>query len=261
MTRQYRPRFRKQLTGTPCGPANCNMAAAAMFADRQSLGIINVSPDQMREFSGTAGKCLDADPNNDGTNLRTAATALAHVGLHIELRSDIDWAAVVGGLDIGLSFIGHGDYDRVPVGLRGDKAFTGLHSVVFTERDAARGRILTYDGLDDARRSGVPQGPIWWPDHVVYEYLTAFPGVALTGAFSRRRMVRPIVRLVNIRDKPTRASAIIENTMQASGETFEYGGTVMGESIGGDRRWWRIWLPLKTRLGYVHASVVAYAGG
>lgn len=261
-SRQYRPGFEKQLTGTPCGPANCNMAAAAVFADRQTLGLVQKTPDQMRTLSGTAGECTDNIPGNDGTNMANAATALSRVGITLVIRDDIDMPDVWAALDIRKGAIAHGDYDRVPIGLRGDREFLGFHSVYLNEHDRANRRILVYDGLDDGRADRptgrrAPVGPIWWPDSVVAAYMAAFPGGPLTAGFTTLQYVAPSVPVANVRSGPSRARAVISRAVRRERDRHEYGGIVTGERIAGDARWFRVWVSELNppRIGYMHASV------
>lgn len=261
MVRHYRPPFDKQLTGSLCGKANCNMCAAGRFANRQTLGALNYTGDEMRTLSGTAWKCADADPKNDGTNLKDAAVALSKLATPIVIRDDITWSEVITGLD-KVGFICHGDYDRVPIGLRGDREFLGLHSVFFNERDAVGGKgILVYDSLDDARADlptghPAPQGPIWWPESVAKAYAEAFPGPNITGAFGRLRRVRPVVPVANIRSGPTRKRPVIARAISSHHDVNEWGVLVHGERIGRNDVWYRVWVPELRRIGFMHDSVV-----
>lgn len=261
MGRHYRPPFDGQFTGTLCGKANCNMCAAGRFANRQTLGAVNMTGDQMRTLSGTAWKCGDADKTNDGTNLVDASVALKKVGVPIVIRDDISWPEVINGLSF-VPFICHGDYDRVPLGLRGDREFLGFHSVMFNERDVIGGRgILVYDSMDDGRAdrpTGIraPQGPIWWPESVAKAYAEAFPGPNITGAFGRLRVVQPVVPVANIRSGPSRARSVIARAIRSQRDRNEWGALVHGERIGRNDVWYRVWVPELRRVGFMHDSVV-----
>lgn len=259
----YRPRFQKQLTGTVCGHANCNMAAASRYAARETLGRVDPTSDAMRTLSGTAGECVDADKTNDGTTMADAATALAAIGIHTEIERDLNVSDVFNMLDAGHAAIAHIDYEVVPAPLySGDREFRGLHSVYFNEHDRTNARTLCYDALDDARPDMptgkiAPQGPLWWPDWLVTRALQSYPGPAVMAMFTTRRRLRTArgVPTARIRQKPTTASPII-GRLYSTSPTLDHGGSEPGQRINGDARWFRVWVPKLARIGYMHASVV-----
>jgi hypothetical protein len=123
----YRPRFKKQLTGTALAGSNCNMACAAMLADRMTLGQVNVSPDRMRHWSGdTSGM----------TKPGAAITALAHYNLHVNAYDVSDHFGIDdirAALKIFRAVSLSGDYGVVPEYLEGDKSFTGNHQIFINE--------------------------------------------------------------------------------------------------------------------------------
>lgn len=238
---RYQPKFKPQLTGTPLGPDNCNMAAAAVFADYQTLGAIDETADQMRAFSGdTVG----------GTNITDAATALAHVGLHLNIVRN-GAISVLNDALLTLGAIVHGDYDQVPNALKGDVAFEGLHSIFACYRGL--NDTLVYDSLDDGRAASVPKGPILWPNSVLDAYASKFPG-GITYGLTTLWRVHVIVGAANIRPTPSTAMDPIDTLPRNA--IVPYGKIVIGQSVAGDARWFRVWDSRKNRLGYMHASVV-----
>lgn len=262
----YLANFEKQLTGSACGPYNCNMAAAAMAVQQVTMGATDTTPDALRKLSGTAGECTDRIKGNEGTTIQNAATAMAKVGVHLSVFDSGDnqgFDDVVEYLKKGRFAIAHGDYDQIPVQLRGDKDFAGFHSVFFHEYRGAvnlfngtRGpAVRVGDGLNDGRRSGIPSGYVWWPAAVARNYMAKFPGGGFTFGLIDLRTLRSRVATANVRDRATRQSSVIA-TLKSGAPSLVWGAAMLGETIGGDRRWFRVWVPQLARHGYMHASVV-----
>jgi len=255
----YRPRFRKQLTGSPLGNSNCGPASAATLADRWSLGAINKTPDQMRVLTGDV---------QGGTTIRQLATALAKVGVPLTIfdyDDGMDKDRFRSLVRSGVGAIANIDYSPLPECLEADKSFEDLHSVYVNEWAAnvnlctggSGPGFLTWDPLADGRRAGIPKGPNWWPESVLFAALEQFPGRGWTiGTWTKRTLRKraSVSSWVWIRPKATRASTPIG---RLTTQVLQHGGTVIGESVGGDKRWYRVWVPGKGVVGYCHASVVA----
>lgn len=247
----YRPRPKKQLTGSALGGKNCNMSAAAVLADRDTLGIVNVTADAMRKASGdTVG----------GTDQGGAVTALAKYGISVNVFDGNDgrtWADVITFLKSGRAVSASGVYSEVPLALRGDKDFTGTHQVYFNEVDSS-GRVLCYDGLDDGRYSGIPKAPIWWPGAVARDFMAAFPGSGLTFLAAKRRRAVVKVDVANIRSGPSVDSPVIATAKV--GQSFYRGSkAVVGGAVGNNRVWHPVWVPALAKVGYMHSSIVTLA--
>jgi len=282
----YEPLFRKQLTGTPCGHANCNMAAAAHLADRATLGLIRKTPDQMRTLSGTAANCLDANQLNDGTSQADALRALAKCGLvptQYDRTDGFDASEFRAAIQSGRGAIVAGDYDRVPVGLRGDREFLNFHgifanewraSVVIPPRYEFKGytgpAYRTWDSLNDGRidnpsRKVAPKGPIWWPAPVMH----AFAEAMATGSGNFLAIVADLgsatVRVstgkANVRDVAALTGAIIATRFSGAKLEASPLPDIGGAAGSGDTRWFRVWLPELARVGFMHASVITVTGG
>lgn len=275
----YEPLFRRQLTGTACGHANCNMAAAAHLADRATFGLVQRTADQMRTLSGTAAECTDADPRNDGTSQGDALVALAKLGLAPTAYDRSDGLApseLRAYVVEGLGAIVMGDYDRVPLGLRGDREFLGFHSVWANEWTASvmvapRLEFAGYtgpayrvwDSLNDGRAdrpSGkiAPKGPIWWPEPVMAAYAEAMAAGAGNLLVIVPDRVRATVRVnvANVRTGPGLSFPVF--TRRSRGTVLPASALPdIGAAVGGERRWWRVWAG--ERVGYMHASVVTIA--
>lgn len=252
----YLAGFERQLTGTPCAGYNCNMAAAAMLADQATLRLVQTTPDRLRALTGTAGTCVDGTIGNEGTTVKQAAAALARVGVHVTAYDPSDgvtWAQLMSWLGQGRFAIVEGDYDRIPLALRGDKDFEGLHSE-FWQRVTST-TIRVGDPLNDGRRAGIPKGYVEYPLAIARAYAEKFPGPGIAVAVIDLRRLRKRVAVANIRIGSSRKTAVI-GQLTTTATRLAWGGVVHGESIGGDDRWYRVWFPRAARIGYGHASVV-----
>lgn len=249
----YTATFRKQGTGSVLGWKNCGAAAGAMLVDQGSLGNHKPTPDGFRarthDFSG-------------GLIIGQIGSAIESygVGVHVFDASDgLDWGDLVSYLKVGRFAVVQGDYDQVPFALRGDKDFRDFHSVVYHQ--IAGSRIRVGDGLNDGRRPGIPKGWVWWPLEVAKNYVERFdrqvPGNGLHAAvLDRKRLkARPVSPNTQVRSGPGRSYPAIGSFGGAS--TVIWGDTVVGESVGGSRVWYRVWLPSAAKIGFCHSSVVS----
>lgn len=245
----YRPRPKKQLTGSALGSKNCNMSAAAVLADRDTLGVVDVTADAMRKASGdTVG----------GTGQDGAVTALSKYGITVDAFDYLDgkgWVDVVAFLKSGREISASGVYGEVPLALRGDKDFTGTHQVYFNEIRASDGALLAFDGLDDGRRPGIPKAPIWWPAAVARDFMAALPGAGFTFLVGRKRRATAKVAVANVRASASTSSATIAQLTR--GQSLARGSkAVIGGAVGTNRVWYPVWVPGKAIVGYMHSSVV-----
>ena len=260
MQRYYRPSpFRKQLQGsTPCSNQNCNMCTAANIADRLTLGGQKKSCDYMRKVSGyPMSHCYDNILSNNGTTLANAVTSLAHIGINataFDRNDNKGWAEVVKYLEAGRPVAAHGEYDAVPMNLRGDKVYKGYHAVLFNEINDAHDKVFVWDSLNDGRRPSIPNGPIWWPTHVAKAYMDHFIGTPFT--FLIVPFWRAEVRTegAKVRSGPHLTDAVLR-TMHTD-ERLQRGSHVHGTNIGGSDVWYRVWEPTTAKVGYIHASVI-----
>lgn len=245
----YRPKAKKQLTGSALGGKNCNMAAAAMFADRDTLGVVDVTADAMRKASGdTFG----------GTTQDGAMTALAKYGVNADAYDGADgqtWANVVAALKAGRPVSASIVYGEVPLALRGDKDFTGTHQVYLNEVRSLDGAVLTYDPLCDGRKAGIPKMPNWWSAAVVSDAMRAFPGVGFWFLVGRRRRATAKVDIANIRSGPSTSTAVIGRLTK--GKSLARGSkAVIGGAVGANRVWYPVWVPGIAKVGYMHSSII-----
>lgn len=222
------------------------MAAAAVWLDDQTLGRSKVSAAQMRVAS------LDTD---GGTNMAGAATAIHRIsGYSLDIFYGMRWDAFLARLLHTRGAIVHGEYRQIPINARGDREFVGRHSVYVKPRDATA--VWVADSLNDGRidmPSGkrAPNGWIAWHHDVLRRYAETFPNGMVVG-FLRRTYLRPAYARVNVRTGPGRVFAI----RRTIGPTviLRHGGAVIGENVGGDRRWYKVWD--RNAPGWMHASVI-----
>lgn len=254
MEANYVPRHDTQYEpATACSKYDCNMAAAADALRWWSLGLTNRSHQDMRALqAGGIAECTDVSHLNDGTDIADALHVLVeHFGVTATAYDYTDgqtWESVLAALDRGEFVISHGVYGAVPPALRGplSRTFTGRHSVAFQRRIVADGvpSVRVGDGLSDAW--------MYWPEAIARQYMLSFPGEGFTFLRVTRRNVASKGGLANVRAQPTTTSPILRRISTAS--RLHCGGSVIGQSIGGNRAWYRVYAG-KLGIGYVHTSV------
>lgn len=250
----YRPVFFGQLNnplvvtdGIDCGPVAFRHAVR-----RWSLGVLDYTVSQIRSAMGKpTGQTSLYDH-------ATAARKLLRINLPVFDRYDsFSVAALNAHLAAGGFATALGDYDEVPVALRGDKNWLGNHLVMVNELVAGNAAApLVYDSLDDGRRAGIPKGPIVWPAPVLPNYLVNLSDrrdLDVTVAIWPRRRLKARAGSANVRAGATTLSPVVG--VLAAGRQIEHGGTNLGQTIGGDRRWYRVWWPDTGQVAFVHASV------
>lgn len=248
----YRAEFEKQGTGSALGWKNCAAASGAMLADQASLKLVDPEPDAFRRATGDFSGGLTISQVGD-TLEQTYG-----IGVTVYDASDgYTWDALLADLKRGKFMVVNGDYDVVPYKLSGDKDFRGLHSE-FWHRVTTAG-IVVGDPLCDGRRAGIPNGYVTYPFNIAREYVEKFdrqvPGTGLHACVMdlKRLKARPRIT-TNVRRSPTRASGILGTISGLT--TLVWGGTLKGESIGGNSTWYKVWFPRTSSFGYCHSSVV-----
>jgi len=249
MGKFYKPSFEKQLTGSDLASFNCAAASGAMLTDRATLGIKDPSPDRFRRKTGD---------DKGGLYMGAVGNALEAFGVDAivwDADDHLRWKRVKTMAQRGQSLVIAGDYEEIPLKLRGDKDFRDDHSV-FLYRMFTKVSIIG-DPLNDGRRPGIPDGWVQWPNEVVYAYVRRFDLQTQGGihaATARLDWVKPRsqVRAADVRTKPEKDAPIIGQLEW--GKRLNTGGTVVGETIRGQERWFKVWM--KSQIGYIHSSVV-----
>lgn len=249
MGKYYKPGFEKQSTGSSLQWFNCAAASGAMLADQATLGIRDPTPDRFRKLTGD---------KVGGLHMSSVGNALETLGIDAMVYDNdnhLRFPILKTKVERGQMAVIAGDYEVLPHELRGDKDYRGDHSV-FLWRIFKNVSIIG-DPLNDGRRPGIPKGWIRWPNSVLYQYVRRFDQHTTGGihaTFMRREFVRARSQVAGsfLRAKPEKSAAIV-GTLDAGKKLFT-GGTVVGESIRDNERWFRVWWP-KTGIAYLHTSV------
>lgn len=175
----YRPTFRKQLDGSSCQSANCGPASSAMASQRAREGADpgnkwpwpptpRVIRDRIKAVFGIGCK---------GTTFAQNESACATLyAVDLQPRYNLPWATFRSLIASGRGAVVAIQYSALSYARKGDKNFTGGHSVYVNERRASDGKFLVYDPLADGRRTGIPKGPQWWSATELQKAMYAYPG-------------------------------------------------------------------------------------
>lgn len=266
---------------------NCNPTAAAMGADRETLGKTDIRGGQVRARTGdTSG----------GTTLRQVEAALRS-GWGIDLAYEL--GAPITKMDTYLRSGRGVVVQGASKATRGTKwqaseTFGGNHSWWVNE---ARGwslrsglyipeDYLVYDPLADGRRKGIAKSPFWLPRSYLLRFLALLdvngkgnllgPGKAYmmwtrdtephfhpkhggkkaTPFPDRTRAKPPAGRRVNVRTEPNLSAKIV--SLLDDYALFEaYQVTSTGQSVAGSR----VWYGNHDGNRWVHSSGLSHVGG
>lgn len=252
MAKFYRAEFEKQGTGSTLAWKNCSAASGAMLADQASLKLKDPEPDAFRRATGDFSGGLMISQVGDTLEQDYG------IGNTVYDASDgYTFDLLVADLKRGKFAVVNGDYDVVPDRLSGDKNFTGLHGE-FWHRVTTTG-IIVGDPLCDGRRPGIPNGYVEYPFPVAREYVNKFdrqvPGNGIHACVMDLKRIKARANITtNVRKAASRSSAILGRISGTT--TLVWGGTVQGESVAGNRTWYKVWFPKTSSFGYCHSSVV-----
>lgn len=175
----YLPRPRRQLDGSRYASANCGPVSTSLGMDWSTGGKVHPSPAAVRDAMGGTWSG-PGDATNLGDNARAWATYrddAREKGLRLGsyTRRLMDpWSEVIDALDAGYGVVLQVSYPtitaRAPT-LSGDPAFKGLHVIFLAAIRRRKGNVqlLSFDGLYDGRRAGIPKGAQWVPAWVLKE--------------------------------------------------------------------------------------------
>ena len=255
----YKAAFRKQLDGSNLAGENCGAASGAMIVDQGSLGAKKPTASAFRKLTGDF---------SGGLFIATIGNTIERYGVGVQVwdgNDGLTWTTLLSRLKAGRFAVVNGNYAVVPTRLTGSDTFNGLHSVAYHQYSASRNAILVGDPLCDGRRlpSGrtAPKGWQWWPVSIARAYVESFDRkVAGTGLHAaildrKRLKARPVSPFTNIRSGPGGSYPIIDKF--GGTQTVIWGVTVQGESVAGNRVWYRVWAPNAARVGFCHSSVVS----
>jgi hypothetical protein len=89
----------------------------------------------------------------------------------------------------------------------------------------------------------------------VEKFDSQIPGKGLHVALMDLKRLRARTGVkANIRSERKRGDNIIARISGST--TLVWGWAQTGESVGGNNVWYRVWVPTRSRVGYVHSSVV-----
>lgn len=184
----YRPVFRKQGDGSRCAWENCGPASHAMASQRDHKGIDPNTPGPWPPLPPAIRNKINLFC--PGTSLeQNRAACLALYNTNMLIRYALPWSSF-----ISLLLAGHGAVVSIsyaviaPTVFDGSPGFTGRHSIYVNEVRTSDGAFLVYDPLADHRRAGIPQGPQWWPGHLLKAAAGAYPGAGygyVTSSYTR----------------------------------------------------------------------------
>ena len=175
----YRPTFRKQLDGSACQGTNCGCASSAMASQRAREGSDPATkyawPPTSKAVRAHIQAMFDTGCRASlfSQNERVCA-ALYKVDL--QPRYNIPYATFRGMILAGRGAVAAIQYSVIsPTRFDACPGFGGGHSVYVNER-REDGSYLVFDPLADGRRSGIPNGPKWWPGSLLRDAMYAYPG-------------------------------------------------------------------------------------
>lgn len=244
----YKPTFEKQATGSELQWFNCGAASGAMLTDQATLGIKDPSVDRFRKKTGDT---------EEGLHMSAIGNALEAFGVDAVVFDNDDrlkYWQLVKRVRLGQHAVIAGDYEVLPQHLRGDKDYEGYHSV-FLWRVFNKYAVIG-DPLNDGRRPNIPEGWIRWPIEVLYDYVKRFDEQVSGGihaCFMRRSFVKPRSQVIEaaIRAEPEKHAQLL-GTLRY-GKRLVTGGTIVGEQVAGQERWFKVWYPPEG-IGYIHTS-------
>jgi hypothetical protein len=249
MGKFYKPTFEKQATGSDLEWFNCGAASGAMLADQATLGIKDPTPDRFRKKTGD---------KSGGLHMSAIGNGLEAFGIDAIVFDNDDrlkFPKLVQRVQLGQHAVIAGDYEVLPPELRGDKDYEGNHSVFLWR--VFQNECVIGDPLNDGRRPNIPKGWIRWPNEVLYDYVKRFDQQVTGGihaCFMRRSFVKPRSQVMEakIRLEPEKFAPVIGTLTY--GKRLVTGGTIVGEVILGQERWFKVWYP-PAGIGYIHTSM------
>lgn len=176
----YRPAFRKQLDGSECQGDNCGPASSAMASARAREGVDPANkwpwPPSPRVIRDRIQAVLGSNRCGGTTFSQNEGAVSTLYAVDLQPRYNVPWATFRSLITSGRGAVVAIQYSALSYARKGDKNFTGGHSVYVNERRTSDGKYLVYDPLADGRRSGIPKGPQWWSATELQKAMYAYPG-------------------------------------------------------------------------------------
>lgn len=285
MTVPARPRHQPQnpaLSGDPLGWLSCTAYSMAMLIDKATLGAMRPSGAEVRRHTG--------DTTGGLTLPQVARVATTIYMVPVELHTGASAATPAyaqAQLATGRGMVVQGNTSALLDTPHRSTSGPVNHAVYVNELDGTKG-ALVYDPAADGRRTGIDQGPSWWPWSLVLGFAAALrpygdadPRVVGAGriyvglgpdtephAHLRYGGLRTVpfpdrctawnaspARLVNVRARPTTAAPIVQRLRV--GAPFVAYQRATGQPVAGSRTWYGD----HDGTRWVHASGLRNLGG
>jgi hypothetical protein len=179
----YQPKHQKQLNGSATAGEDCWVRSVSMAIDFATKGAQVPSVDAIRNRANNpSGGGNTADQERAAESYDTPGETGQRQPVKYDRKVGAPWGDFTGPLQNGdkavVLSIDYGIVNDKKPGLSGDPGFDGNHSVMFLgSREGGDGiELKAYDSLYDGRRSGIPNGPQWWPQWLAKDAAAAFAG-------------------------------------------------------------------------------------
>ena len=181
----YRPAHQTQLDGSATQGEDCWVRTASMAVDFATYGgkvpSVKAIRDRADVPSGAGNtadqeRAIESYDTPDETGGRQDLEYHRHVA---DPWGDLPVNPLTNAAKVVILSIDYGVVNAQKPVLSGDPNFDGNHSVIFAgSRVNGDGKteVLCFDPLYDGRRSGIPQGPQWWPIWLAKEAAFGFAG-------------------------------------------------------------------------------------
>jgi uncharacterized coiled-coil protein SlyX len=219
------PTFVRQLDGSPNAGDNCGPASVAMALRWATAHEIEPSPSQVRKAM--------KDPTG-GTYMADHRLAWDEYRERNAHRWDLkpmryfaagEFADLITALGSGKGATIAIDYSKVPLNMKGDPAFMGLHSVFLAavRERAGQTEVKVFDPLNDGRRPGIPgPGPVWYPKVMLRNAASAV-------------VSQPGRAMYNLVERGTRLEVDVPDTCEEKIATLEARVGLLEETLGSIR--------------------------
>jgi hypothetical protein len=182
----YAPKHQKQLNGSSTAGEDCWVRSVSMAIDFATRGATVPSVDAIRNRAGVkSGSGNTADQEKAAESYNTPDETGGRDPVKYERHVADPWAdqpvdAMKNAEKVVVLSIDYGVVNEQKPQLSGDPGFNGNHSVMFgatrTNGETGNLEVKAFDSLYDGRRSGIPNGPQWWPVWLAREAAEAFAG-------------------------------------------------------------------------------------
>jgi hypothetical protein len=182
----YQPKHQKQLNGSSTAGEDCWVRSVSMAIDFATRGATVPSVDAIRNRAGVkSGSGNTADQEKAAESYNTPDETGGRDPVKYDRKVAAPWAdlpvdAMKNAEKVVVLSLDYGVVNEQKPQLSGDPGFNGNHSIMFgvtrTNGETGNLEVKAFDSLYDGRRSGIPNGPQWWPVWLAREACEAFAG-------------------------------------------------------------------------------------